>query len=105
MCGCCWLACLSELVGGRLQELEHVGEDAHRERQVDGPGAQVQEAAQQLQGAEAVGLAEQHLQHHRQLLRRLAFVVARELQPHLHQQASARGGMGPVSMSSSGTAS
>ncbi|KAL1835410.1 hypothetical protein VTK73DRAFT_5670 [Phialemonium thermophilum] len=61
-----------QLVGGRLQQLEHVGEDADAEGQLHGPGAQVQEAAQQHQGAHAVLLAEQHLQHDGQLLGHLA---------------------------------
>ena len=51
-----------ELEGGGLQELEDVGKDADGERQVHGPVAHVQEAAQKLQGPEPVHLTQQHLQ-------------------------------------------
>lgn len=58
---------------GGLQQLEHVGEDAHVEHGAHRPRAQRQEAAQDVQRAHAVQRAQQHLQHHGQLVgRRLA---------------------------------
>ena len=49
-------------VGRRgLQQLEHVGEDAHAQCEVHRPCAHVQEAAQQHQGPQPVHLTQQHL--------------------------------------------
>ena len=45
-----------------LQQLEHVGIDAHAEGQIHRPGTHVQEVTQQPEGAQAVHLAQQHLQ-------------------------------------------
>ena len=49
VCGCC------------LQQLEHIGEDAHRQRQVHCPTAHIQEAPQQGQRPQPVYLAEEDL--------------------------------------------
>lgn len=46
---------------GALQQLEYVREDADRESQVDGPGSEVKEPAEQLQGSQSVHLAQQYL--------------------------------------------
>ena len=95
----------------RLQQLEDVGEDADGEGEAHGPGAQLEEAAQQQQRAVPVRLREEHLQHHRQLLRRPRPRAAAEAQPHLeggellreegargkaHLAARQRGGLAPA---------
>ena len=54
----------------RLQEFEHVRENAHAERQIHRARPELEEAAQQQQRAHAVRLRQQDLQHHGQLLRR-----------------------------------
>lgn len=46
---------------GTLQQLEYVREDADRESQVDSPGSEVKEPAEQLQGSQSVHLAQQYL--------------------------------------------
>ncbi len=58
-----------ELLGGRLQQLQHVGEDPDAQRQLHGPGAEVKESAEQDQGPQPVLLAEEDLKHDGQLLR------------------------------------
>lgn len=45
-----------------LQQLQNVGEDAHAECQIHGPGAHVQETPQQDERSQPVHLAEQDLQ-------------------------------------------
>lgn len=50
-----------QVSSGGLQQLEHIGEDAHRQRQVHRPAAHVQEAPQQNQRSKPVHLAQQHL--------------------------------------------
>lgn len=51
----------AQVAAGGLQQLEHVGEYAHRQCQVNSPGAHVQEAAQQHQRTQPVHLAQQDL--------------------------------------------
>lgn len=49
----------------------------HRERLVDGPVAEVEEAPEELEGSQAMLLREEHLQHNGQLLRRLTVLGAK----------------------------
>ena len=58
----------AQLQRSRLQQLQDIGEDANRERQVHSPVSHVQEASQQLQRPQPVHLTQQHLQQHHQLL-------------------------------------
>ncbi len=44
-----------------LQKFEDIGIDADRENEVDRPGPQVQEPAQQIQGTQSMGLRQQNL--------------------------------------------
>ena len=41
----------AQLPGAGLQQLQHVREDSHTEGQVDRPGPEVKESAQQVQGS------------------------------------------------------
>ena len=44
-----------------LQQLQHIGEDAHAECQINSPAAHVQEPAQEHERPQPVHLTQQHL--------------------------------------------
>ena len=75
---------LPQIRRGGLQQLEHVRKYAHGQREVHRPRAHVQEPPQQNQRAQAVRLAQQHLEHDRKLFRR-RFLGAPALEPHLER--------------------
>ena len=64
-----------EFPRGGLEKLEDVRKDADGQGQVDGPGPEVKEAAEEVEGSQAVRLRQQHLQDDGQLLRRRPSLV------------------------------
>mmetsp|Transcript_31532 Transcript_31532/g.88457 ORF Transcript_31532/g.88457 Transcript_31532/m.88457 type:complete len:227 (-) Transcript_31532:143-823(-) len=61
---------LPKVVGRGLQELQDIRKDPNGQGEVNGPRSQVEEARQQAEGAEPVGLAQQDLEDNGQLLGR-----------------------------------